>query len=411
MAANFGLETGTPTGVESLTAYLDNNFSATGLLTSMKQELPVVSEIDALLTNDAIFGREELSSPDMSQSHSDYEMDYSTGEFSLDDVPHLESDTDPYSHGSASDLSEHESHDEANGSKKYRQPASLRAANMTIGNWKLTEARSCEGNGEPFTMEVKFLFGRRKIKYELFQQSSKKSLLMDYDFAQIAGIKFDAKDRTLVFHLTEPPNFSSKERGKCNKIPDFTQGSASRYQRHVVELAANMNYEEQFARLLESDRRLQQLSETSLPAQENTTFDNVDIEYVPTTVCDWDRENSAVVFCGECNANYCEDCDDVLHRHATRKSHKRMPITSPLSKPKKTKKRKKADRCRCGTGATKGTLGDPCTGNRCPCYSNGKNCSSCGCKNCSNPYKKKSSSNGMQSSVASKDIPVAFVQL
>jgi hypothetical protein len=123
-----------------------------------------------------------------------------------------------------------------------------------------------------------------------------------------------------------------------------------------------MNYEEQFERLLESDRRLKQLSEIPLPSQENSTFENVDQEYIPSTVCDWDRENSAVVFCGECNANYCEDCDDVLHRHATRKSHKRIPITSPLSKPKKTKKRKKTDRCRCGTGATKGTLGDPCTG-------------------------------------------------
>jgi hypothetical protein len=138
MAATFGLETqqGTPlNGVESLANYLDNNFSATGMLNTTKQEMPAVSEIDALLTNDALFGREELSSPDMSQSHSDYEMDYSTGEFSLDDVPHLESDTDPYSHGSASDLSEHESHDETNGSKKYRQPASLRAMNLTIGSW------------------------------------------------------------------------------------------------------------------------------------------------------------------------------------------------------------------------------------------------------------------------------------
>ena len=51
------------------------------------------------------------------------------------------------------------------------------------------------------------------------------------------------------------------------------------------------------------------------------------------------------------------------------------------------KKRKKNDRCRCGTGATKGTLGDPCTGQRCPCYSSGKGCDNCGCKNCANPLK------------------------
>lgn len=30
----------------------------------------------------------------------------------------------------------------------------------------------------------------------------------------------------------------------------------------------------------------------------------------------------------------------------------------------KKRKRQKSERCRCGTGATKGTLGDPCTGNR-----------------------------------------------
>jgi len=233
---------------------------------------------------------------------------------------------------------------------------------------------------------------------------------LDYEFAQISGLTFKPKERLLIFHLSEPPSFSSKERGKCNKIPDFTQGNASRFQTHVIELAPNVNIEDPFEILLQSDRRLWQLSEIALPSIDST-FSNLD---VPTLVCDWDKENTAVIFCSECNANYCDDCDDVLHRHATRKSHKRIPVSNGVLKPKKNKKRKKNDRCRCGTGATKGTLGDPCTGNRCPCYSNGKNCSNCGCKNCSNPYKKKPTGGSSSMLTTSRDSPlqpVAPVQL
>eukprot|EP01115_Flamella_aegyptia_P006381 TRINITY_DN2677_c0_g1_i1.p4 TRINITY_DN2677_c0_g1~~TRINITY_DN2677_c0_g1_i1.p4 ORF type:complete len:50 (-),score=12.07 TRINITY_DN2677_c0_g1_i1:24-173(-) len=38
----------------------------------------------------------------------------------------------------------------------------------------------------------------------------------------------------------------------------------------------------------------------------------------------------------------------------------------------------------------KGALGDPCAGSRCPCYSSGKGCSDCGCRNCKNPAKEQS---------------------
>jgi hypothetical protein len=83
--------------------------------------------------------------------------------------------------------------------------------------------------------------------------------------------------------------------------------------------------------------------------------------------CDWDKETPAVIKCTECNAKYCEECDEVLHRHPTKKHHIRSQITETPSNMdkganKKRKKRKKGDKCRCGTGATKGTLGEPCTG-------------------------------------------------
>jgi len=319
-------------------------------------------------------------------------------------------------HSSSSEFESHDESHEESSQKKYRQPASLRGTNITVGPWKLTDPSKPNEGPDAFTLEVKFLFGRRKIKYDFFQQSTKKSLIIDYDFSSVSNLKLLAKERILIFQLSEPPTFSSKERGKCNKIPDFTQGNASKFQQHIIELAPTACCEEQFEKLLQCDRRLRQLSEVALPPLDST-FTNVDEATVPATFCDWDKENSAVVFCGECNANYCEDCDDVLHRHASRKTHKRIPVNSGCSKPKKNKKRKKNDRCRCGTGATKGTLGDPCTGNRCPCYSNGKNCSSCGCKNCNNPYKKnkQNGNSSLTDLVLSKDLPmvtpVASVQL
>jgi len=405
MAENF-TENVNMNGVDTLTAYFDNPMTGIQLPTNSE-----VADMDELLSDQPPFKLEnDTSPPEMRRSPSDVDLEYQ--EFHLEDMPSLagESDTDLSYHSSSSEIDSHDEsheHDELSAIKnKYRQPASLRSVNLTIGPWKLTDPMKPAQGADQFTLEVKFLFGRRKIKYDFFQTSSKKSLILDYEFSQISALKFKPKERLLIFQLSEAPFFSSKERGKCNKVPDFTQGNASRYQTHLIELAPNVNYEEQFEKLLQSDRRLRQLSEIALPAIDST-FSNVDeLNSVPSVVCDWDKENSAVVYCGECNANYCEDCDDVLHRHATRKNHKRLPVSNSLAKPKKCKKRKKNDRCRCGTGATKGTLGDPCTGNRCPCYSNGKSCSNCGCKNCNNPYKKKAPSSGSSILCASRDSPL-----
>jgi len=373
--------------VDTLTAFFDNTLTGIQLPPTTAD----VADIDEILSETTFKNDTETSSPEFHRSPSDLDLEYSGKEFHFEEIPSMagESDTDLSYHSSSSDHDE--SHDEHSaGQKKYRQPASLRAVNLNIGPWKLTDPLKPATGAEQFSLEVKFLFGRRKIKYDFFQPSSKKSLILDFEFSQISALTFKPDERVLIFQITEVPSFSSKERGKCNKVPDFTQGNASRYSTHIIELAPNVNYEDQFEKLLQSDRRLKQLAELPPPAIDST-FSNVDeMSIVPSVVCDWDKENSAVVYCGECNANYCEDCDDVLHRHATRKTHKRIPVSNGSAKPKKCKKRKKNDRCRCGTGATKGTLGDPCTGNRCPCYSNGKSCSNCGCKNCNNPYKKKS---------------------
>jgi len=142
--------------------------------------------------------------------------------------------------------------------------------------------------------------------------------------------------------------------------------------------------------LLGCDRRLRQLSKLGISPLETTFPSEAQWNGIPP--CDWDKENKATKHCKDCKSNYCDVCDDVIHRHEAQKSHRRIPVPVQLPRPKKagTKKRKKmnSDRCRCGTGATKGTLGEPCTGNRCPCFSNGKNCTSCGCKGCANPIKR-----------------------
>jgi len=241
------------------------------------------------------FKSPETSSPEMKRSASDLDLEYSEG-FHFEDIPSLagESDTDLSYHSSSSDHDE--SHDEHSAvQKKYRQPAALRAVNLTIGPWKLTDPTKTQ-SADQFSLEVKFLFGRRKIKYDFFQCSSKKSLILDFEFAQVSALKFKPQERALIFQISEPPCFSSKERGKCNKVPDFTQGNASRFQTHIIELAPNVNYEEQFEKLLLSDRRLKQLSEIALPAIDST-FSNVDeSSLVPTTVCDWDREKQRSSF-------------------------------------------------------------------------------------------------------------------
>jgi len=287
--------------------------------------------------------------------------------------------------------------------KRYKQPLSSRADDLKIGNWSLKDFSadvSDDGLARDVTFDIKILFGRRKIKYEICKPSksakSKTTLVIDFPFSQIAGLEFRNNEQTIVFQLSDPPTFSKKEKGKCGKVDDFTSGNASTYQRHHIFVQSLSNFAEYTDRLLSCDRRLRQLAKVGLSPVESTFSKNRGSSGT-LPICDWDKENKASKHCGECKSNYCDVCDDVIHRHTTHKDHNRTPVTlivrpQPAPKPKKTaiKKRKKMnnDRCRCGTGATKGTLGEPCTGNRCPCFSNGKSCVNCGCKNCSNPIRK-----------------------
>jgi len=279
--------------------------------------------------------------------------------------------------------------------RKYKQPASLRADDLSIGNWSLKKLKESDPD---LYLDVKILFGRRKIKYEInYPQKNSKyrnTLSMDFPFTFVAALEFKSSEKKVIFQLCERPTFSKKEKGKCNRCQDFTEGSASTYQRHHLIMENSVDYNEFMDSLLNSDRKLRQLAKLGLSPIE-TTFPN-DSQYTGIPPCDWDKDNKATKHCEDCKANYCDVCDDVLHRHETQKTHRRIPVqvyVRPVPpKPKKagTKKRKKmnSDRCRCGTGATKGTLGEPCTGNRCPCFSNGKSCVNCGCKGCANPIKR-----------------------
>jgi len=286
--------------------------------------------------------------------------------------------------------SDSESKDSEDGflaTKKYKQPVALQATNISIGEWVLNPPGVDEK--ELFSLEVKFLFGRRKIKYEMrMLMKPKVVMVMEYTFSQITGVQVKPNERTVVVQLSKRPNFTIKERGRCSKVPDFTDGNASTYQTHCIHVAAQ-NFEETIDQLLNCDKRLKQL-ERNAPIPLNAIFATTKSgSTYPAPPCDWDGENSAVFHCQECNSNLCSVCDDVLHRNSNKKTHKRVAIEVVRpTKSKDSKKRKKSETCRCGTGATKGTLGEPCTGNRCPCFSAGKGCSGCGCKNCNNPLKK-----------------------
>jgi len=238
-------------------------------------------------------------------------------------------------------------------------------------------------------------------------------LMIDYDFSAISGLAFKLDTKIMVVELSEPPTFSAREDGKWVKVLDFTQGNASYYRRHYIEFYAQ-NFAQHVERLLEFDPRLKQLAEFGLAETSPDPYFVTVAATLTTVICDWDRENIALLHCVECGSqNYCAECDEVLHRPPHKRLHKR--ITSPqvaqagatpgpsptptynhpasaqasysADTPTGKKRRIKTKRevCRCGTGATKGTLGDPCTVNRCPCYSEGRGCLSCGCKNCRNP--------------------------
>jgi len=300
---------------------------------------------------------------------------------------------------------EYEDDDEFEGSKnyepitkKYKQPVSLRADDLRIGGWSL---QNFSQHGEDVSLDIKILFGRRKIKYEICRPNkvakTKTTLVIDFPFSSISGLEFKTKEQVIVFQLAELPTFTRKEKGKCAKVEDFTNGNASTYQRHHIHVLSGNAFTEYMERLLSCDRRLRQLAKVGLSPIEST-FPATEGRVANIPMCDWDKENKATKYCEECTSNFCDVCDDVLHRHATHRLHNRLPVQIIVKpppqppKPKKApiKKRKKmnSDRCRCGTGATKGTLGEPCTGNRCPCFSNGKSCVNCGCKNCANPIKK-----------------------
>jgi len=191
----------------------------------------------------------------------------------------------------------------------------------------------------------------------------------------------------MMVELSEPPNFSAKEAGKWVKVLDFTQGNASYYRRHCIEFVDN-GFISHVEAIFAADPKLRELAGLGLPDV------SADPSFTPasgaagTLICDWDAENIALVHCEDCGAqNYCAECDEVLHRHPDKRIHKRLPTHQiAAAKARSRKKKKKSEQCRCGTGATKGTLGEPCSGNRCPCFGEGRGCHSCGCKNCQNPH-------------------------
>jgi len=275
--------------------------------------------------------------------------------------------------------------------RKYKHPVTLKADDIAIGNWSLQKLKREDPD---ISFDVKILFGRRKLKYEIHfplrGAKTRNTWSIDFPFNFITALEFKTAEKKIIFQLSDRPTFSRKEKGKSSRCADFTENCASTFQRHHLFVENSADFANFMDILLSCDRRLRQLSKLGISPIENKFPNEISISGIPP--CDWDKENKATKYCRDCGSNYCDVCDDVIHRHEAQKSHARVPVSIIIPKPKKAgnKKRKKmnSDRCRCGTGATKGTLGEPCTGNRCPCFSNGKSCTSCGCKGCANPIKR-----------------------
>jgi AMP deaminase len=47
-------------------------------------------------------------------------------------------------------------------------------------------------------------------------------------------------------------------------------------------------------------------------------------------MCSYDMNATATVTCIECNAVYCTECDNVLHKHPKKRHHLRRTLSSPL---------------------------------------------------------------------------------
>lgn len=293
--------------------------------------------------------------------------------------------TEPSQDSEASKSSDHSQATSPSPGKKDPEVDLIRqtASKLLIGAWLLKGANpnaTTDAEKSLFNIEVSLTPSR--LKYEITQPGA--SLMIDYEISCISGISFKSDNViSMAVELSEPPSFSAKEEGKWIKVLDFTQGNATHYKRHTLDFYTTV--QPFINHLLEQDSHIKELMEQGLSS------DTADQSFasVPTMMCDWDKENLAILHCVECGTqNFCAECDEVLHRHPEKRTHRRIPahqLSHASSGRKRKNKKKKSERCRCGTGATKQTLGFPCTGNRCPCYSEGKGCSSCGCKGCKNP--------------------------
>jgi hypothetical protein len=86
--------------------------------------------------------------------------------------------------------------------------------------------------------------------------------VLNCNFLIIRGVEIRAAEKTILFQLAKRPNFTIKERGRCSKVPDFTDGNASTYQTHCIQVSTS-NFEEHMEHLLNCDRRLKQLERTT----------------------------------------------------------------------------------------------------------------------------------------------------
>jgi hypothetical protein len=115
------------------------------------------------------------------------------------------------------------------GPKKYKQPASLRADDLTIGDWNMKQL--CDSDDEELTFDIKILFGRRKIKYEIAkpQRGSKHRLIlaMDFPFTSISYVNLYKRQ------LTEFKGGSSSEQRKTRLSSNLANGRRSRRRKRV----------------------------------------------------------------------------------------------------------------------------------------------------------------------------------
>ncbi|XP_056168431.1 uncharacterized protein LOC115680134 [Syzygium oleosum] len=146
-------------------------------------------------------------------------------------------------------------------------PATL----IKIGSWQLASVHEADLVG-------KFYFAKRKLVWEVFTNGLKNKLEIQWsDISAIRATIEENKPGILEIELHQPPTFYKETDPQPRRhslwIPadDFTGGQALTCRRHYLEFSSTA-LDKNYIKLLSSDRRLLELSQSGFPSSTETTF-------------------------------------------------------------------------------------------------------------------------------------------